>query len=68
MAMRKLLAVLMLAAFSISLAGCATLGQSSRERSHRISEVHEKNWKMAVEDWDRFWLIEEPSRLSPRNL
>ncbi len=66
--MRKFLVILTLALISVGFSGCATLSQTSDERSARISSIEKKEWKMLVEDWDNFWMIDRPTRLSKKNI
>jgi len=66
--MRKLVALMILACFVVMLGGCATLSETSQERSARIKRQRAKEWKLVVEDWDRFMLQDRPSRLSRRGI
>lgn len=54
--------VLLLA--GLLLGGCETPGESASERSLRIRRVSDQNWRMFVDDWDYFWLVDRSSRLT----
>lgn len=60
--MKKLLivAALMLATF---LPGC-TLVEDCSERNRRICGITELQMKMAVEDWDYFWLYDHSTGMT----
>jgi len=67
--MRRLLAAIVLVAMTITMFGCsATLSQTGKQREARIKRDMAKDWKLAAEDWDRFWLADRPSRLTPNNM
>lgn len=66
--MRKLMALMIVAWVGIMLGGCSTLSETSKERQARLKRQQAKEWKMAVEDWDRFWLQDHTTRLSPNNI
>ena len=66
--MKKLLALLIVGLAWTMITGCATLSETSKERSVRMKKDRAREWKMAVEDWDRFWLIDRSTRLSPNNM
>jgi len=72
--MRKLFFALVLAVLGLIFSGCATLpngfvkdpipGRASYERKARISRTVEIQRQQFWNDWDRFWLLERPSRLN----
>ena len=49
-------------------AGCATPGYSAAERNQMISRNWDYEGKMAVDDWDRLFLLNPASRLTPWNV
>ena len=44
--------------------GCATPAYSAQERSKLISRTWRYERRQAVDDWDSFWLLRPPSRLT----
>lgn len=68
--MRNLLLLAVLGLASIVLtSGCAsTLSESSENHTKRIGRNMNKDCKLMVEDWDRFWMADEPSRLTPHDM
>jgi len=77
--MKKLLTTVLLALFvmsmTLALTGCemgysprsgmVTMMESDRDRNQRIARFQEIECRELVEDWDYFWLIDEPSQLTP---
>lgn len=67
--MRKCLLFLMFGIIAVMLTGCgATYTRTGDQRSTRIKRDMAKEWKLAAEDWDRFWLVDYVSRLTPNNM
>lgn len=62
--MKKCLAIFGLALVSMVMTGCATITESPAERAHNFRQVENYNAMMFNEDFDDFWLIDRPSRLS----
>jgi hypothetical protein len=48
----------------VAVSGCATLTESSAERCHVAGKVEGYNVMLFNEEFDNFWLIDSPSRLS----
>lgn len=45
--------------------GCgSSYGRSSIERAHNYKTITSKEWLMAKDDFDKFMLMDRPSRLS----
>jgi hypothetical protein len=44
--------------------GCATPAHSPRERDAMITRTYRYEGRQAVDDWDTFWLLRPPSRLT----
>lgn len=67
--MRRCLSFIMAVMLTMVLAGCsATLSETGSHRTTRIKRDMAKEWKMAAEDWDRFWMVDHTSRLTPNNM
>ncbi|NLE28713.1 MAG: hypothetical protein GX629_03465 [Phycisphaerae bacterium] len=68
--MRNLLLLAMTGLLSIVLIGgcAATLSESSKNHTTRVERNMEKDCKLLVEDWDRFWMVDKPSRLTPNDM
>ena len=73
--MRKLMALMIFVGCLAMFSGCSNsatgmqnLSETSKERKARIKRQQQDEWQMAVEDWDRFWLNEHRTRLSPNNM
>lgn len=47
-----------------SMTGCATPAYSAAERNKMISRTWGYEARQAVDDWDSFWLLRPPSRLT----
>ena len=54
----------LLIAGTFSMTGCATPAYSAAERDKMISRTWNYEAKQAVDDWDEFWLLRPPSRLT----
>ena len=54
----------LLAAGLGSMSGCATPAYSPRERDKMISRTWGYEARQAVDDWDEFWLLRPPSRMT----
>jgi hypothetical protein len=51
------------------ISGCAaTLSETSQSHTTRVKRNMQKDTTLIVEDWDRFWMADEPSRLTPNNM
>lgn len=64
--MRKVLIAVSLAASFASSVGClipAYSGDPSRRTQQLI--YTSENMRMLVEDWERLWMLDQPSHLSP---
>ena len=46
------------------LGGCRTPAESADERSLRISQKTKQEWRMFVDDWDCFCLLDRSTRLT----
>ncbi len=60
--MKKLLIVLVLC-LGAFLGGCG-LVDSSSDRGRRYDQINKMQWRMAVDDWDYFWLYERNTYLT----
>jgi hypothetical protein len=60
--MKRLLVLLILLA-AMFLAGCG-LVHTYGERERRYGNIADMQLRMAVDDWDYFWLAERPSYLT----
>ena len=47
-----------------SMTGCATPAYSPQERDKMISRTWHYDMRQAVDDWDSFWLLRPPSRMT----
>jgi hypothetical protein len=57
------------AVFALILTGCAsTLSEDSKMHTRRVQSNMNKDCKLMVEDWDSFWMNDEPSRLTKNNM
>ena len=54
----------LLATGLFSMTGCATPAYSAQERDKMISRTWGFEAKQAVDDWDEFWLLRPPSRMT----
>ncbi len=68
--MRKLLAALAIMVASLALyEGCAPipLPHYAANKPRRVEEllVDSENLRQAGDDWERFWLLDQPSHLTP---
>ena len=54
----------LLAGGLFSMTGCATPAYSAQEREKMISRAWGYEAKQAVDDWDEFWLLRPPSRMT----
>ncbi len=68
--MRKISACIVLGLLCLLVIGCssATLTESGKARQHRIKRNERKDMLLLQEDWDRFWMMDKPSRLTPDNM
>ena len=62
--LKRLAVCVLLAAGASSVTGCATPAYSARERDKMISRTWRYDQRQAVDDWDEFWLLRPPSRLT----
>ncbi|HAU38490.1 MAG TPA: hypothetical protein DCX07_12345 [Phycisphaerales bacterium] len=60
--MKKLALLLVLLAGSF-LTGCGVV-DSGGDRMRRVGQINDIQARMAVDDWDYFWLYERDSRLT----
>jgi uncharacterized protein YjeT (DUF2065 family) len=68
--MRKLLAALAITVASLAvLEGCAPipLPRYAAWKPKRVQEllVDSENLRLAGDDWERFWMLDQPSHLTP---
>lgn len=61
---RFLLCAALLAALLIGIVGCETTIRSEEQRSAHHRRIMENDLKLLVEDWDMFWMVDRPTRLS----
>lgn len=61
----KRIGILFVLLLSGLLIGCRTPAESAAERSLRIDQAAKQQWRMFVDDWDYFWLVDSSSRLTP---
>ncbi len=45
-----------------------TLSERAEDILNRAALVNDENLRMGYEDWERLWLYERPSRLSPTQI
>lgn len=64
MILRRLALCALLLAGMVSMTGCATPAYSAQERDKMISRTWRYEGRQAVDDWDEFWLLRPPSRLT----
>ena len=63
--MKRLVLFAALAALAFSIAGCGDgTAESKRERQERYKRVMNNEFKQINDDWDSFWLMDRPSRLT----
>jgi hypothetical protein len=61
----KLIALLALLSGCMFLStGCATPAYSAKERDNLIDRSQRYEFRQAVDDWDEFWMLRPPSRLT----
>ncbi|RMH26316.1 MAG: hypothetical protein D6692_09455 [Planctomycetota bacterium] len=41
-----------------------TLAERTHDRENRFTVTKDTNFRMISDDWDRFWMIDRPSRLT----
>ncbi len=67
--MRRLLALAILGLAFLFVAGCAETNlESSKDHTARIKRNMQKDCKNIADDWDRFWMADDPSHLTPNNM
>ena len=54
----------LLAILLSSMTGCATPAYSANERNKMISRTWGYEARQAVDDWDEFWMLRPPSRMT----
>jgi hypothetical protein len=54
----------LVAALLIGITGCETTTRSEGQRAAHQRRIVENDMKLLVEDWDTFWLMDRPTRLS----
>jgi hypothetical protein len=62
--MKKLLALLSLAALALSSVGCSTPAYSAGERHQMYARNWDYEWKQAADDWDSLLLLRPASRMT----
>ena len=62
--LKRLVLCGLLPAGMFSMTGCATPAYSPTERDKLISRSMRYEGRQAVDDWDEFWLLRPPSRLT----
>jgi hypothetical protein len=62
--LKRLVLCAALAMLLSSMTGCATPAYSATERNKMISRTWGYEARQAVDDWDEFWLLRPPSRLT----
>ena len=62
--LKRVAACGLLAILLSSMTGCATPAYSPTERNKMISRTWGYDARQAVDDWDEFWLLRPPSRLT----
>ncbi|NLX21168.1 MAG: hypothetical protein GXY55_05775 [Phycisphaerae bacterium] len=61
---RVLIAAILLGLLSLAV-GCGDgVAITSRERQERHRRIMENDWKQLNDDWDSFWLMDRPGRLT----
>ena len=60
----KLIVLLALSGCMFLSTGCATPAYSAQERSKLISRTWRYEGRQAVDDWDSFWMLRPPSRMT----
>ena len=67
--MRKLLGAVLLAVCVSSATGCLIPGYSGdpARRTQQLINTSE-NLRMLLEDWERVWMLDQPSHLSPHRV
>jgi len=67
--MYRLSALLLIGVTALFLAGCAATNlESSKDHTARVKRNCNKDMKNLVEDWDRFWMVDKPSRATPNEM
>jgi outer membrane biogenesis lipoprotein LolB len=67
--MRRISVLAILGLVSLFLVGCAETNlESSKDHTARIKRNMNKDMKNLVEDWDRFWMADEPSHATMNNM
>ena len=67
--MRKISACLLAGLVCLFVFGCAaTLSEGSKTHTTRVERNMKTDLKLMAEDWDRFWMVDHPSRLTPNNM
>jgi hypothetical protein len=67
--MVRISALLIMVLVSLFLVGCATTNlEDSKDHTARIKRNMDKDMKNIADDWDRFWMADEPSHLTPNDM
>ena len=66
--MQKLLLFVLLLGATVMSSGCASPGYTAAEREAVIHRNMGYDLKQTVDDWDSFWMLKPPSRLTIWNL
>ena len=59
----KCLFVLIVLCVAVWLSGCG-LADTENQRKLRYKHVVDANTRMLIDDWDHFWLMDRPSKLT----
>ena len=62
--LKRLVLCGLLAVWLSSMTGCATPAYSAVEREKMISRTWRYEARQAVDDWDSFWMLHPPSRMT----
>jgi len=67
--MRHLAALVLTGLICLVLIGCAeTNTETAAQHTHRIKRNMQKDCRNIPEDWDRFWMADQPSRATKLNM
>jgi hypothetical protein len=67
--MLRISALVIVGLISVFVMGCAQTNlESSKDHTARIKRNMDKDMKSIAEDWDRFWMADEPSHLTPDDM
>jgi hypothetical protein len=67
--MLRISALVVLGLASLFVMGCAATNlESSKDHTARIKRNMDKDMKNIADDWDRFWMADQPSRATPNDM